>query len=189
MRELPEARGTMRSDARHQPAHGTRAAWSLLAALASLGASCARQPLSADAPDAAAYLELVMPREIEIQRYLTKPARLDGAERANGIEVILAARDELGDLVKSAGVFIFELHQVRPASGDRAGMRLAMWRVEIRTPDDMRRYWDRLTRFHDFPLQLEHGTLAPGRYILRAQLETPGGPRLFDEYRFTHEGD
>jgi hypothetical protein len=52
----------------------------------------------------------------------------------------------------------------------------------------MRLYRDRLSRYYDFPLQLEHGPLPAGQYVLSVWLHLPTGQRLFDEYEFTYEG-
>lgn len=158
----------------------------LLLALAALLFGCngvAR--LKPDAPDVIEYLELVRPRTIEIQGFLTKPISLGADGKIDGIQIILEARDALGDRVKSAGTFIFELYETRIASADRRGQRIGLWRVQIRTQEDMREYWD-MTRFHSFRLQLEQGELKPGKYILAAQLQAPGGVNLFDEYELTH---
>lgn len=157
----------------------------LLIGTACLIAGCLNGRVHPDAPGVVEYMELVRPRAIEIQDFLTKPIALGAGDKIDGIQIILEARDALGDRVKSAGVFIFELYEARSASADRRGERLGLWRVEIRTQDDMRRYWD-MTRFHAFKLQLEQRELKPGKYILSAQLQAPGGVNLFDTYELTY---
>jgi hypothetical protein len=147
---------------------------------------CSGSEIRSDDPAVQRYVELVMPRKIEIQRYLTKPASVPGSQKAGVMEVILASRDSQGDLTKSAGVFLFELFEQRMASGDRLGRRVDFWRIEVQSEADMQRFWDRLTRFHYFRLEVESGDLPPGSYVLTAQLETPGGVKLFDEYPFKH---
>lgn len=169
----------------------TRAARALsLALLGLLPAAGCENPaarINADDPDVAAFVELVMPRKIEIQHYLTRPVSFAGDGNADGIEVILAALDSFGDPVKCVGVFQLELNTLRMASGDRLGERIALWSIELDSREKMSEYWDRLARFHRFPLKLAGGRLEPGKYILTARISTLGGQKLFDEYQFTHE--
>lgn len=140
-------------------------------------------------PQLAAFVHMMMPKEIEIQRYLTKPVSFSGSGDANGIEVILAARDSFGDPTKIIGTFQFELCARRVASSDRLGRRVALWPVEINSDQTLLKYWDRLSRFYKFPLQLDQPVLPPGDYILTARLRSAGGDEtLFDEYAFTHGG-
>jgi len=134
----------------------------------------------------AAYVELVLPARIEIQRYLTKPVSFAGDGKADGLEVILAAYDAAGDLTKVVGTFHFEL-QTRRIS-DRIGTRLAFWPLEINSYKTMHLYRDSLSRFYDFPLQLEHSPLPAGQYVLTVWLHLPTGRRLFDEYEFSYDG-
>lgn len=141
-----------------------------------------------DDPELTAFVRLMMPKQIEIQRYLTKPVSFAGDGNADGIEVILAALDSYGLPVKAVGTFHFELHRMRMASGDRLGERIAFWKVEINSDETLREYRDRYSRWYVFPLQLDRGPLTPGRYILTARLLSPTGETLFHDYRFHHEG-
>ena len=126
-----------------------------------------------DDPELAAFVRLMMPKQIEIQRYLTKPVSFAGDGNADGIEVILAVRDKLGDPVKVVGTFQFELDRTRMASADRLGKRVAFWKVQISSDETFTQYWDRPARWYVFPLQLDRGPLEPGRYILTARLLSP----------------
>lgn len=152
-------------------------------------AGCASNmgPHNAMSGDMAAFIQLVTPRKIQIQRYLTKPVSLDGAGDPDGIEVILQALDSLDDPVKCIGMFHFELRTHRFNEGDRIGTRVGFWRVEIGSDETVREYWDRLARYYRFPLSLREGPLPPGQYVLSATLMFPTGDKLFDEYTFTHE--
>ena len=141
-----------------------------------------------DNPELDAFVRLMMPTKIEIQRYLTKPFDFEGTGDADGIEVILAALDSFGDPVKCVGTFQFELYTRRMASGDKFDERVAFWPMTIDSDQTLVQYWDRLTRFYRFPLKLAEGTLPPGRYILSARLITPTGDKLFDDYEFTNQG-
>jgi hypothetical protein len=147
-----------------------------------------RANVQLDEPELTALLRLLMPKEIEIQRYLTKPVSFAGDGNADGLEVILAALDPYGLPVKAAGIFQFELHHMRMASADRLGDRMAFWKLEINSDETLAKYWDHYSRWYVFPLQLDRGPLEPGRYILTARLLSPTGETLFHEYRFQHEG-
>lgn len=160
--------------------------YSLLVLVPVIAAGCqpATSKVSLDNPDLAAFVNLMMPRTIEIQHGFTQPREIAESERANGVEVVLAAKDAFGDDVKCVGTFIFELYTLRMASGDRYGKRIGFWTVSINSDETMRTFWDRLSRFYNFQLQLDEGPLPPGRYILTAQLLFPTGDKLFDEYSF-----
>lgn len=137
-------------------------------------------------PELAAYLQLLLPARIEIQRFLTQPVSFAGDGNADGLEVVLAAYDASGDLTKVAGTLNFELVSRKPA--EHIGTRVALWPIEIKTEKAMRLYRDRLSRYYDFPLQLEQRPLPAGQYVLSAWLNLPAGERRFDEYEFTYEG-
>ncbi len=147
-----------------------------------------RATISADSPEMASFLNIILPRKIEIQHYLTQPRAFDGDGKANGIEVILAAKDAFGDDVKCVGKFNFELFSQRLASGDKFGKRIGFWTIEVGSEAAQKMYWDRLSRFYQFKLVLDEGRLEPGDYILTAQLAPPTGDKLFDEYSFGHGG-
>jgi len=156
--------------------------------LAAVLAGCHEPPsIRTDDPHLSAFLEVVLPRAIEIQEGLTQLRRFDDAEDVNGIQVVLAVEDALGDRVKCVGRFQFELHRLRKASGDKLGPRLARWQVDVWDPDTLARYWDSISLYYNFPLRLEgNRTLPPGRYILTAQLLTLHERNLFDEYTFEY---
>jgi hypothetical protein len=142
--------------------------------------------ISAESPELATFISLMMPRTIEIQPYLTQPRSFDNSGNANGLEVILAAKDAFGDDVKCVGTFIVELYTQRLASGDKLGKRIGFWTVTINSEDTQKAHWDRLSRFYNFALELDSGRLEPGAYILTVQLTPPTGDKLFSEYAFNH---
>lgn len=152
-----------------------------------VGCENSTRVMSLDQPEMAAFVELMMPRAIEIQHYLTKPVSFAGSGDADGLEVILAAKDAFGDDVKCVGTFLFEFYNLRLASGDKYGERLAFWTVPIDSKEALVQYWDKLSRFYKFPLKFESESLAAGSYVLTAQLTTPTGEKLFDEYQFSHQ--
>lgn len=142
--------------------------------------------IKADDPELATYLELVLPTRIEIQRYLTKPVSYAGDGNADGLEVILAAYDASGELTKIFGTLHFEL--VSRKVRDTVGTRIAFWPVDIKTDKAMHLYRDHLSRFYQFPLQLEQKSLPAGEYVLTVWLFLPGERRLYDEYEFSYDG-
>ncbi len=146
-----------------------------------------QQNVTGDGPEMSAFVELMMPKAIEIQHYLTRPRDFSGDGSADGVEVVLVARDSFGDSVKCVGTFHFELYTMRLASGDKLGERVAFWPVTINSDKRMVQYWDRVTRSYLFKLQLSDGRLAPGRYVLTAQLITPAGSKLYDTYEFAYK--
>ena len=152
------------------------------------GCQSDRATISADTPEMTSFLNIILPRKIEIQHYLTQPRAFGGDGVASGLEVILAAKDAFGDDVKCVGKFNFELYSQRLASGDKFGKRVGFWTIEVNSEAAQRTYWDRLSRFYQFKLELDEGRLEPGDYILTAQLAPPTGDKLFDEYSFSHGG-
>lgn len=139
-------------------------------------------------PSMAAYFELMQPRQIEIQHYLTRTVTYAGTGDADGLEVILAAKDSFGDPIKCVGTFHFELYARRPASGDPLGQEIAHWNnVQIDSEERIRGYWESLSRFFRFPLKLPGDPLPAGQYILVARLVTPTGAKLTDDYVFEHQ--
>jgi len=170
--------------------HLRRAALSgLLSAAMFLAGGCSsgQDAVRADDPQISSMVQMMMPRKVEIQRYLTRPCAIPAGGSMNAVEVVLAAKDKLGDDVKCVGTFNFELFRHREASADRLGERIGFWSVVIDSEAALAQFWDRVTRFYNFKLELDEGTLAAGRYILSAQLTPAGGDRLFDEYEFTQD--
>lgn len=150
------------------------------------GCTAPNATIQTDDPELATYLELVLPTRIEIQRLLTKPVSYAGDGNADGLEVILAVYDASDELTKVYGTLHFEL--VNQKVRESVGTRIAFWPVDIKTNKAMHMYRDRLSRFYQFPLQLEQKTLPAGAYVLSVWLHLPGGRRLYDEYEFTYDG-
>ena len=138
-------------------------------------------------PQLDAFIELMTPRRIEIQRYLTRAVSFDGSGNPDGIELVLAAKDAFDDEVKCVGTILVELYRRPKASPDRLGKRVADWQVDITTAEKLSAYWDNVARCVKLPLALPDVKLRPGRYVLTAQLTTPTGQHLQDRYEFTVE--
>ena len=134
----------------------------------------------------AACAQLVLPVRIKIQPW-TRPISFAGTGEIDGLEVLLAAYDFLGDEVKAVGRLHLELYTRRKASADRLGEQVAHWSIDLDEGEQVARHWDRSVRFHRLPLRLASGSLEPGRYVLSARLLTPPDQCLFDEYEFTVE--
>jgi hypothetical protein len=158
----------------------------LAASLSLTGCQESRPTVSMDDPAMGVFVNAVLPRTIEIQHYLTRPRSFAGSGDADGVELILAAKDAVGDDVKAVGTFNFELYTLRQASGDKLGQRMGFWSTTIDSPEALSQHWDRVTRFLSFKLELDEGKLPPGQYVLTAALVPPGGTRIADEYQFSH---
>lgn len=170
-----------------RPAEVRRGILLITAAVALSFSACtgSRISVQADSPEMAEWIELVMPARIKILEW-TKPVSLAGDGNADGIEVILAARDSFDDLTKVLGTLHFEL-QTRRLS-QRIGTRVSFWPVEMDSAKTMRPYLDHPTGFYRFRLQLEECPLPPGRYVLIARLHLPTDRSLVDRYEFTYDG-
>lgn len=147
-----------------------------------------RAEVTASNPNLAEFIELMIPKRIEIRPHMTKAVNVDAVGGADQFEVIIAAFDSFDDPVKAVGVFQFELYTFRPASGDRLGQRLAYWEQPL-TRETQAEYWDRVARFYSFPLDGKGLDIKPGRYILLASLRGPNENRLTSEYEFEYEYD
>jgi hypothetical protein len=146
-----------------------------------------RAAVRVDTPEMAAFIELMMPQRIEIQKF-SQPISVTGTGRADAVEVIIAAIDATGDNTKITGTFQFELHRRQLTSGLRISERVAYWRVPVLTAAEAAAHWDRYARFYRFPLKLEGEALPPDDYVLKAQLTSPTGEHLFDEYVVRFDG-
>lgn len=136
-----------------------------------------------EGPQLAAFVELVLPQKVQVQKFLTRPVSFAGDGNPDGLEVILATLDAFDDPVKTAGTFHFELYTRRQSSDNPTGERLAFWEIRVDSKARVLEYWDRLSRFYRFPLRMET-PLAPGSYFLEVRLILPGGEKRFDEYEF-----
>ncbi|MBK8915134.1 MAG: hypothetical protein IPM64_11145 [Phycisphaerales bacterium] len=157
--------------------------------MAAVLTGCAPATVSVD-DSVAAYVRLMMPRELRIQPYsFTRPISFANDGNPDALEVVVAAFDQLEDPVKVFGTFHFELYERRPASSDPFGERIGFWPVTIDSHATLARFRDRSSPFFFcFPLKLENPPLRPGTYILNVRLMAPGGETLFDEYRLEFKG-
>jgi len=129
-------------------------------------------------------LRLMLPQKIQIQPF-TSIRSFNDDETPDGILLVLRPVDVLGDPVKAAGHFWFELWTYVNASGERKGERLAFWEQDLNTESDIQSYWTH-AQMYEFPLAWVGqglGEIQPGRrFILRAVWRTPWDETVSDEY-------
>jgi len=120
-------------------------------------------------------LRLMLPNKIEIEPF-TGIRSFDEDDTPDGILLVLRPVDSLGDPVKAAGHFYFELWTKEMASGESRGERLAFWERDIKNEHDMRLYWTH-AQMYEFQLAWTgqgSGKIQPGKkFILRAAWRTP----------------
>lgn len=157
-------------------------AWTSAAFLSTMQVACHSGPkVRTDAQDLPSLLAVVLPVSIEVDRF-TRVVSFAGDGEPDGLEVVVTARDAMGDPVKAIGTFNFDLYAMQLASGDRLGHRQADWTVPLTGTDDVARYWDRFARAYRFPLRIDGRAPMRARYVLSARLVPPVGGTLFDEY-------
>lgn len=170
-----------------------RIVWISLTLIALSGAAggCGRGQVTAiDDTEAEALKGVYGPRKLEVLPF-TKIRSFDDDAIPDGVEVSLRPLDAMGDPTKIYGTFIFELYQYRDASGQRAGQRLETWSQAVRTVDDQKRFWDRVTSTYIFQLTWEGGEFPQPnkKYLLAVSYQAPGEKRLFAEYPFEFRVD
>lgn len=134
-------------------------------------------------PERVRMLSLMMPAAIEIQPF-SKIRSFDEDEVPDGLLVVVRVTDRLGEPVKAAGLFYFELWTYLPASGEPKGERLAFWDRSIASVDEIRQYWTR-AQMYEFRLAWTAGlnAIAPNRkYVLKATYRPPWDEIIQDEY-------
>ncbi|MCA9254415.1 MAG: hypothetical protein KDA33_02205 [Phycisphaerales bacterium] len=159
----------------------TGLAWGLAS-----NAACGRGEISdtGEGPTKEQLVEYYSPATIQILPF-TKVRSFDDDIVPDGLAVSLRPLDGAGDPVKAYGSFLFELYAFRPATATHRGERLQSWTQTIRTPEDQRTFWERVTSTYEFQLAWEGNPLPNNqKYLLSASFEAPGAERLFDEYEF-----
>ncbi len=149
-------------------------------------ASCSRGEISdsGEGPTKEQLVEYYSPASIQLLPF-TKVRSFDDDIVPDGLAVSLRPLDGAGDPVKAYGSFLFELYAFRPATASHRGERLQSWTQTIRTPDDQRTFWERVTSTYEFQLSWEGNPLPNNqKYVLSASFEAPGAERLFDDYEF-----
>jgi hypothetical protein len=140
-----------------------------------LGDSATRQMLS-----------LLMPAEIIVEPF-TGLKSFDDDDLPDGIEVVMRPVDAFGDPVKIAGHLIIEVHQFRPASGERQGRKIEQWDIELASTRDQQKYWNRVTQMYEIPLALGPEAMALGageKFVIGITYNTPLGEHMITEHVF-----
>jgi hypothetical protein len=158
-----------------------------LGTLSALVAAGCRSPRGPDyipsEPEKIEMLSLMVPDRIRIEPF-TKITSFNPDNLPDGILAVVRPLDRLGDPVKAAGLFYFELWTYVNASGERKGEQLAFWDRTIASAEEMRLYWTK-AQMYEFQLIWTGGAeqLQAGRkYILTATYRTPWDTTIRDEY-------
>jgi len=154
--------------------------------ITAIGGACQRGGVSetAQGPTTEELVSYYCPKAIKILPF-TKARSFDDDGLPDGLGVSLRTLDAAGDPVKAYGTFIFELYEYRPAASDHRGRLIQTWTQPVLTPEDQRQFWERVTTTYEFQLSWEGEPLtAQKRYVLGVSFQSPGAPRLFDEYEY-----
>jgi hypothetical protein len=123
---------------------------------------------SADAP-------LFAPTDVRVHPF-TAVKDWTGDGRMDGVEALLELQDRFRDPTKATGTALFELYAYRPNYPDPRGDRLAAWRGPLRTLDEQRMHWNRISRTYSF--QLAYPAVRTDRnYVLQVWFDQAGGGR------------
>ena len=129
-------------------------------------------------------LAMVLPSQIEVVGPFTRVSDFDGKAGVDGIEVVARGVNSMGNAgVMLVGDVRVELYAFVPASADHKGRRLEHWNVALRTAEDQRRYWNRLTQMYEFRLGLNLQQLfLAERYVLLLTYTSPLGEHISAEH-------
>jgi hypothetical protein len=147
-------------------------------------AGCVATPAAKDAAMQREMVAMVLPSSIEIVGPFTRVSDFDDKPGPDGIEVVVRAVNPLGNPgVMIVGDVRAELYEFIPASAEHKGRRLEHWDIALRTAEDQRRYWNRLTQMYEFRLglNLEQLVLAE-RYVVFLTYNSPLGEHISAEH-------
>ena len=143
---------------------------------------CAQQP-SGDPSlaTAADWYELFGPRTCEVS-YFTEFSDFNGDGATDGLTVFVGLADRFGDPVKAVGRFRIETFQYLGHAVDKRGVQLSNWVVNVFAAEDVRRYYDNISRGFRFPLQFATG-VEGDRLIVQVTYYLPddSGRKLFSQ--------
>jgi hypothetical protein len=125
-------------------------------------------------------LTLFNATSMRIHPIFTQLKNWTGAEKPDGVEVLLEFQDQFGDPTKADGTILFELFEYRQANPEPRGQRLSNpWIGSIVTLDEQRSHWNRTSRTYTF--QLAYPQADPYKnYVLTAVFRANSGGRFFD---------
>jgi len=158
----------------------------VMVGLATQMTACRSTARTGDIADRERALALLVPAKIEIVAPFTNLksfAKTGDSDGPDGIEVLLQARNAMGNPgLMIAGQIRVELYSYVPASANHKGRRLEFWNVELRTKDQQKSYWNRLTQMYEFRLGVDTGRIPKAdRYVLLVTYRSPFGSQLSDE--------
>jgi hypothetical protein len=155
----------------------------LTAMLPPLG-GCSTPPKVADEEAQRQMLSLLMPGRIEIVEPFTRAASFDDDDTIDGIEFLLRAVNYLDNPgLMIVGHLRVELYTFVPASADHKGQQLDRWDIPLRTEQDQRAHWNRLTQMYEFRLAVNPEAVPlAGRFVLLVDYQGPLGGHLTDEF-------
>jgi len=147
------------------------------------GAGCLPTARNTDIDARYDAVSLAMPSRIEIVAPFTRIKCLSDGNEPDGIEVLLQARNEMGNPgLMVVGTVRIELFEFQPGTADCKGQRLERWNIELRTEADQRRYWNRLTQMYEFRLGVDLSAIPrAGKYVLLGTYLSPFGEHITDE--------
>ena len=97
---------------------------------------------------------------------------------------ILEARvelfDEMGDSIKGAGIYAFELLEAIGPTGGGAGAQLYTWNADLMNLDAQRQHYDPISRGYVFQLKMHENKIAKQGAMLRVVYSPPQGKRLIN---------
>jgi hypothetical protein len=98
------------------------------------------------------WYELFGPQGCDIS-YFTEFADFDGDGATDGLIALVGVVDRFGDPIKVLGRFRIETFQYVSRAAEKRGPQTGNWVVNVLTEQDVRRYYDNITRGFRFPLQ------------------------------------
>ncbi|WP_145080977.1 hypothetical protein [Poriferisphaera corsica] len=100
-------------------------------------------------------------------------------------QIVLETRvelfDEMGDSVKGAGMFAFELLEAVSSTSGGAGTQLYTWNAELLTLESQRQHYDPISRGYLFQLKMHDQQIAQQGAVLRVVYSPHTGKRFSSE--------
>lgn len=114
--------------------------------------------------------------------YFTEFSDFNGDGTTDGLTVFVELADAFGDPVKALGRFRIETFQYLGLAIDKRGAQLSNWVVNVFAAEDVRRYYDNVSRGFRFPLQFAGG-VEGDRLIVQVTYYLPDGSgrKLFSQ--------
>lgn len=91
------------------------------------------------------------PHSCEVS-YFTEFSDFSGDGAVDGLTVFVGLADSFGDPVKALGRFRVEAFRYVALAIDKRGEQLSNWVVNVRSAEDVERYYDNVSRGFRFPL-------------------------------------